>query len=345
MKLEKARPLYLQLQELLREYIHHESPAMLPTEKEIMAHYDVSRKTVRKAIAGLAQAGVVTAIAGKGTLVNHRRERDGLLLLLDDLHVLPPYEYEIYTAVRDALQHGGIPVTVQLINPADPALIESLSLLRNRKDKILMFSSVCNREEIFRLLADRRGDVLSVGFRPTQDFNAVYPDVYHGFCQAVSYMLECGHQRIGCVGLCRDRERYAAFHDSLTRAGITSSDLFWLESVGTRAGGYGAAELARLNSGRLDFSALVAHNDLCALGVMEYCLQHRIEIPEELSLTGFDNLSDAKNFPVPLTTVGNDIPTFVAAAMQFIAGPPETELRRQSVAMSMLIRNSVKKII
>ena len=344
MKLEKGQPLYRQLQELLWEYIRRESPALLPTEKEIMAHYGVSRKTVRKAIAGLAQSGVVTAIAGKGTLVNYRRESDGLLLLLDELHVLPPYEYEIYTAVRDALQRGGIPVTVQLINPADPTLNESLSMLRNRKDKILMFSSVCNRDDVFRMLADRRRDILSVGFRPTQDFNAVYPDVYHGFCQAVNHLLESGHRRIGCVGLRRDRERHTAFSDSLARSGITSFDHLWLESIGTRAGGYGAAEQASLTSGRLDFSALVAHNDLCALGVMEYCLQHRIEIPEELSLTGFDNLADAKNFPVPLTTVGNDIPAFVAAAMQFVAGPSESELRRQPVTMSILIRNSVKKI-
>jgi len=72
-------PLYLQLQELLREAIQQKVLAennAIPPERDLAAEYDVSRITVRKAIGGLVEEGLLTRRRGAGTFVAGRVEKN-----------------------------------------------------------------------------------------------------------------------------------------------------------------------------------------------------------------------------------------------------------------------------
>lgn len=67
-----SAPLYTQLEVILRKKIEHgeyNKGELLPTEKELMERYQVSRVTVRQAMALLAQAGYVKSQRGIGTEV------------------------------------------------------------------------------------------------------------------------------------------------------------------------------------------------------------------------------------------------------------------------------------
>ena len=67
-----ATPLYKQLEEKLQKEIETgERPAgsRLPTENELSETYNVSRVTVRKALAGLSELGYLYRKSGKGTFV------------------------------------------------------------------------------------------------------------------------------------------------------------------------------------------------------------------------------------------------------------------------------------
>ena len=73
-QLQKAdpTPLYLQLQRLLREVIDTQAvrpEEALPTERELAEEFEVSRITVRKAIDGLVEDGLVSRRRGAGTFV------------------------------------------------------------------------------------------------------------------------------------------------------------------------------------------------------------------------------------------------------------------------------------
>ena len=69
------RPKHAQLSDLLAELAVQElgPDAAIPSERELMAMYDVSRATVRKAIDGLVADGLLTRIHGKGTFVARPR--------------------------------------------------------------------------------------------------------------------------------------------------------------------------------------------------------------------------------------------------------------------------------
>ncbi|MDV5170009.1 GntR family transcriptional regulator [Photobacterium rosenbergii] len=62
---------------------------LLPTEKELMSQYDVSRVTIRKALAELESQEVIVRISGKGTYINGSKARRNALELkgfLEDIH-------------------------------------------------------------------------------------------------------------------------------------------------------------------------------------------------------------------------------------------------------------------
>lgn len=63
-------PLYIQIRNLLRERIRLGEWAAdepMPTEEELVAHFEVSRTTVRQAMSDLANEGLVVRHAGRGT--------------------------------------------------------------------------------------------------------------------------------------------------------------------------------------------------------------------------------------------------------------------------------------
>jgi DNA-binding GntR family transcriptional regulator len=76
--------MYRQLAETLREQIvggAYGAGSLLPTERELMAQYDLSRVTVRAAMDMLATQGLLRRHRGKGTFVAPQRVRHDLSVL------------------------------------------------------------------------------------------------------------------------------------------------------------------------------------------------------------------------------------------------------------------------
>lgn len=75
---DNPAPLYLQLQRLIRDAIGRNVLAQgeaIPAERDLSSEYDVSRITVRKAIGGLVEEGLLTRRRGAGTFVAGRVEK------------------------------------------------------------------------------------------------------------------------------------------------------------------------------------------------------------------------------------------------------------------------------
>lgn len=68
----KNLPLYLQIKHLLVKRIRNKEwkpNELIPTERELMTRYQVSRTTIRQAVELLVQEGILEKIQGKGTVV------------------------------------------------------------------------------------------------------------------------------------------------------------------------------------------------------------------------------------------------------------------------------------
>ena len=75
------KPIYYQLGELIQNLIEDEvleHGMQLPSERDLIEHFDISRNTVRKAIDSLINDGLVYRVQGKGTFVATDKMQYGL---------------------------------------------------------------------------------------------------------------------------------------------------------------------------------------------------------------------------------------------------------------------------
>lgn len=74
-------PFYFQLMEIFQDYIAtYEHGTPIPTEAELCSVYDISRPTVRQAMAELSAEGRIERKKGKGSFVNKRMIQQDFLL-------------------------------------------------------------------------------------------------------------------------------------------------------------------------------------------------------------------------------------------------------------------------
>lgn len=86
-----APPLYAQLEQILKQQIEcgtYKKGDFLPTEKELMEKYELSRVTVRQAMANLVQSGYARARRGIGTDVVYEKveeQMEGVISFTEEM--------------------------------------------------------------------------------------------------------------------------------------------------------------------------------------------------------------------------------------------------------------------
>ncbi len=68
-----------------------------------------------------------------------------------------------------------------------------------------------------------------------------------------------------------------------------------------------------------DFTAVVCHNDLLALGALQAIRQHGLRVPEQISLVGIDDIFTAAFTDPPLTTLSLPRVETGSLALQYLA--------------------------
>ena len=63
---------------------------------------------------------------------------------------------------------------------------------------------------------------------------------------------------------------------------------------------------------------ILASNDVIAAGVIRYCLEHGIRVPEQIKVVGYDDTTFASNCVVPLTTIHQPIDELCRFAVESI---------------------------
>lgn len=139
--------------------------------------------------------------------------------------------------------------------------------------------------------------------------DCVLSDYREATTEMMSYLISSGHQRIGMVyGVALPKlaeDRLLPYKDSLISAGLPVENELIFSCGPTIEDGYQAA--VQLLSQPLRPTALIAINDLLAAGVLRAASDLGLQIPEDLSVVGYDDIHLA-NYLVPrLTTVSKDV--------------------------------------
>jgi len=136
-------------------------------------------------------------------------------------------------------------------------------------------------------------------------FDYVYIDTHKGIRLATEHHLAHGHRRIGYVGGQSGEqtgaERLAGYREAMAEAGIPHARELLVESDYTRRGGYEAGK--RLLSLPRPPTAIVASNDLMAVGILQACEDMGLSVPGHVSLSGMDDTDLGQVLRPHLTTV------------------------------------------
>lgn len=153
--------------------------------------------------------------------------------------------------------------------------------------------------------------------------NPNYPSVhatnYQGALEAMEYLLGLGHKRIGFISgraeLESSNRRLMGYRDALKNSRMEiNEELIAFGDYTTETGIKCGQQLLALTNRP---TAIFASNDQTAMGVYQVAQDIGLRIPEDLSVIGFDNISESKY--MGLTTVDQFISEmgFVATQMLF----------------------------
>jgi DNA-binding LacI/PurR family transcriptional regulator len=138
-------------------------------------------------------------------------------------------------------------------------------------------------------------------------------DARGGIEMATRHLIELGHRRIAFLGIASPRnngmhlenQRYEGYCEALRAAGISLDEaLVDIESTGpTIQTGVNIMKRLLQPDGTLLFSAMVCYNDLIAMGAIRVLREAGYRVPEDVSVVGFDDLSDQYGFSPALTSI------------------------------------------
>jgi LacI family transcriptional regulator len=128
---------------------------------------------------------------------------------------------------------------------------------------------------------------------------------YAGAYRATSHLIELGHRRIahitGIPSHIDARERHSGYLQAIVDAGLDVDEQLIIEGEFTEESGLLATE-ALLAQGT-PFTAIFAANDQMAYGARLALYRRKLQVPEDISLIGFDDLLSSAYVTPPLTTV------------------------------------------
>ncbi|PCH96201.1 MAG: LacI family transcriptional regulator [Gammaproteobacteria bacterium] len=143
---------------------------------------------------------------------------------------------------------------------------------------------------------------------PSEDlpFVSIGCDNFKGSEEITEHLIQQGKQHIAFLGSSSSKapeffERYKGYCQALVNNNIVINENLKFDALYTEKSGYEAAKKL-INSGER-FDAICTACDLIAIGAMRALKEHKIAIPSQVAVVGFDDISIANYSSPPLTTV------------------------------------------
>lgn len=223
-----------------------------------------------------------------------------------------PFFSEILFGIEDAAQQAGYSLFIAA-SQYDPVREQNIvqTMMEQRTDGVIICSSSFSADKGRQLLANNF-PIVVVNYKANENFNySIYHDDVDGSRQITSHLIELGHEKIAYLGNKKSgrttQDRLTGFRYEMKETNINLPDEYIYEVSGSDP------ELGQLG---LDYfwglpnppSAIMCFNDMLAIGVLLACRNKGIKVPEDLSVTGFDNITFSAYTNPPLTTL--DQPKF-----------------------------------
>lgn len=177
---------------------------------------------------------------------------------------------------------------------------------------------------------------------------SVVMDDTYGTQQMVEHLTQLGHTRFfeigGPRGWFNAQIRHESCIQTLRSHGIEPPP--YIEANWTVSGGYRAAQRI-VEEGR-SFTAIISANDNMAFGAIRALYEAGVQVPQDVSIVGFDDIPEAAYFFPPLTTVRRNSIQLGMVGFEYllqIMDDPDTPAQQHLILPRVMFRESTRSLL
>lgn len=333
---------------------------MTVTLKDIADRVGKSVTTVSRALAGyddVSQATqeqvrqVATELGYEPNSIAQQLQKqrtDTLALILPTFgpRLTDPFFSEFLAGIGNAAAEKGYDLLVSTHAPGDGEKEAYLRNIRSRRVDGFIIVRTRRQDPRIALLLEKDYPFVAFGrIEGDNNFPLVDEDSEAGMRLIVAHLVSMGHTRLAYIAapdhFMFAHYRQQAFINGLAAYGLDlDPDLIIEGDLGQRSGRRAAEQLLALTNPP---TAIVACNDLMALGAISVVQSRNLVVGQDVSIAGFDDISLAEHAFPPLTTIHQpiyDIGTMVCRMLiAILNGEPLTQ-RQVVLQPSLIVRQS-----
>ncbi len=286
------------------------------TIKDIAKKLGISHTTVSRALRGSSlisedttkriqetalEMGYLPSAAARSLKTNRSQALGVIVSNIDD-----PYFSEILQGIEEVAQGKNYSMFIAA-SQHDPDRKANIiqTMRQHRVDGVIICSTTFSDEQS-RHFSKYNIPIVVVNNQAAEDYRySIYHDDMDGSRQLTRHLIELGHRKIAYLGNSNSgrttQDRLAGFRQEMNSAGLTVPANYIHEVPGSEPEkGILAVDYFLSLSDRP--TAIVCFNDMIAIGVLKSLQERGVRVPQEISVTGFDNIVFSNYTSPPLTT-------------------------------------------
>ncbi len=279
----------------------------------------VNETTAKSVLAKIRELGYSPNF-GARALASRRTNTVGIIIPRLDNY----YYSTCLSAIEDSLQALGMSVLVATSNfRADVEEGQIWSLISRGAEGIVAFSE--NREpNITTILHQNKIPLISIGSKVHDGaVGSVGFDNRHSMKQLATHALEYGHRSLVYVTARLNKnmflhDRVEGIRDAMEKYEIDASGLTIVETQSSFEGG--AETFAQVIKEMPETTLVMCSNDILAVGAVTKARALNLDVPKDVSITGFYDFEIARVIDPPLTTVSVPLTEMGRHAASELAG-------------------------
>lgn len=175
--------------------------------------------------------------------------------------------------------------------------------------------------------------------------DAVLPDNVDGGRVIAEHLLSLGHRNIAIAAgprtLTTVADRLIGVAEAFAAHKAKLDDAHIFEAAFTHDGGMAAA--TQIVQAAPKTTAIIALNDAMAIGVLAQLRELGLRCPEDIAVTGFDDIAVAAHLGPPLTTVRLPMHQLGEIALSMTLERPASRPRKRSTGHELVVRGSTDR--
>lgn len=259
-------------------------------------------------------------------------------------NIANPYFLDIFRGIESRAHERGCELLLANTDYRPDRLAASVRMMLERRVAGL---AVVVSEIDEALIAELARSEVRIAFSgvdtPGTQFTNVRVNCRQGMNKVLAYLASLGHRRIVFVAhhasLESITERSTAFLEGMRQIESRVESLTFADSDSIAGGRQAARDILAS-----DFrpTAILCVNDVIALGVLKELHERGIQVPHEMSVTGFDDIDFAEAFSPALTTVNISRECIAENLFQSLCGSGSTASSRREIVIDpqLVLRES-----